>query len=344
VSAGRRLVGIVGIAAAAVSFAGPGSAGAATVAEMVAADGVVLARADSGAAYADTTTGGWAMRIGSASSLSSGTELRDVALLGGRIYIARMFIPAHGLDGASVTGLVVDDKRIRGRPDELIPLGRDGYGIVLQEAVVPDLGSRGKGVVGMRIVVGPGSLGLQPGTQILIGLGGAASAALSSTQRPTGQAALSVLTLGLDETSLASAGLVSVSDPLAGVPGDGTIGARAVTIALQYLGVPYAWGGASPLTGFDCSGLTMYVYAQLGISLTHFTGSQQYEGTPISRDRLQPGDLLFFDPGPRGPGHEGMYIGGGRFIEAPHTGHFVRISNLDDPSYLLRYIGAVRPY
>ena len=89
-------------------------------------------------------------------------------------------------------------------------------------------------------------------------------------------------------------------------------------IALQYLGVPYVWGGADPLTGFDCSGLTMYVYAQLGIQLTHYTGSQFYEGTRIPPWALRPGDLVFFEPSSRGPQHEGMYIGGGRFIQARH--------------------------
>jgi cell wall-associated NlpC family hydrolase len=115
-----------------------------------------------------------------------------------------------------------------------------------------------------------------------------------------------------------------------------------VGIAMRYLGVPYRWGGASP-SGFDCSGLVMYVYGKLGIHLTHFSGAQYHEGVPVPRDALAPGDLVFFDQGPLGPGHVGIYAGGGEFIQAPHTGDVVKISSLSDASYALRYVGAVRP-
>ncbi len=110
-----------------------------------------------------------------------------------------------------------------------------------------------------------------------------------------------------------------------------------VGIAMQYLGTPYVWGGASP-GGFDCSGLAMYVYAQVGVSLPHYTGSQYQMGVAVSRDQLQPGDLVFFD----GLGHEGIYIGGGQFIHAPHTGDVVKISSLSDPWYASTYVGARR--
>ncbi len=98
---------------------------------------------------------------------------------------------------------------------------------------------------------------------------------------------------------------------------------EAAKIALQYLGVPYVWGGASP-SGFDCSGLVMYVYAQLGISLPHYTVSQWDVTEPISTSQMQPGDLVFFDA----LGHVGIYIGGGEFVDAPHTGSVVRIDSL----------------
>jgi cell wall-associated NlpC family hydrolase len=143
--------------------------------------------------------------------------------------------------------------------------------------------------------------------------------------------------------------LASVGGPSLGIvnalaPG-GSIGARAVAIAEQFLGVRYVWGGASPLSGFDCSGLVMYVYAQLGIHLTHFSGAQWNEGTRIlSPDDLAPGDLVFFHPGPSGPGHVGIYIGGGEFIHAPHTGDVVKISSLNDADYSFSYVGGVRPY
>jgi cell wall-associated NlpC family hydrolase len=96
-----------------------------------------------------------------------------------------------------------------------------------------------------------------------------------------------------------------------------------VGIAMHYLGTPYVWGGASP-SGFDCSGFVMYVYSQIGVSLPHSSYAQYGYGSPVSRGDLQPGDLVFFD----GLGHVGLYVGGGSFIHAPHTGDVVKISSL----------------
>ena len=110
-----------------------------------------------------------------------------------------------------------------------------------------------------------------------------------------------------------------------------------VGIAMRYLGVPYRWGGASPSGGFDCSGFTMYVFAQIGVSLPHYTGSQYAMGTPVSRDQLQAGDLVFFN----GLGHMGIYIGGGNMIHAPHTGDVVKISPMTG-WYAQTYVGARR--
>jgi len=99
-----------------------------------------------------------------------------------------------------------------------------------------------------------------------------------------------------------------------------------VAIALQYLGIPYAWGGASPSTGFDCSGFVMYVFAQVGVSLPHHAASIYAYGTPVPREQLAPGDLVFFS----GLGHMGIYIGGNQFVHAPHTGDVVKISSMDE--------------
>ena len=110
-----------------------------------------------------------------------------------------------------------------------------------------------------------------------------------------------------------------------------------VGIAMQYLGVPYRWGGADP-SGFDCSGFILYVYAQMGVSLPHNAAAQFGVGTPVSRDQLQPGDLVFFD----GLGHNGIYIGGGQFIHSPHTGDVVKISSLSDSWYASTWVGARR--
>lgn len=110
-----------------------------------------------------------------------------------------------------------------------------------------------------------------------------------------------------------------------------------VGIALQYLGTPYVWGGASP-GGFDCSGFIMYVFNQIGVSLPHHAGSQYGYGTPVPRDALEAGDLVFFD----GLGHAGIYIGGGQFIHSPHTGDVVKISSIYESWYASTWVGARR--
>ena len=110
---------------------------------------------------------------------------------------------------------------------------------------------------------------------------------------------------------------------------------EAATIALRYLGVKYVWGGESP-KGFDCSGLVAYVYGELGVTLPHYAAAQYQLGVAVPRDQLQPGDLVFFD----GLDHVGIYIGGGQFVHAPHTGDVVKITTMD--SYAGSYVGARR--
>ena len=101
--------------------------------------------------------------------------------------------------------------------------------------------------------------------------------------------------------------------------------------------MPYRWGGASP-SGFDCSGLVMYAYAQVGVSLPHSSYAMYGVGTAVPRNALQPGDIIFFD----GLGHVGLYIGGNQFIHAPHTGDVVKISSISG-WYASTYVGARRP-
>jgi peptidoglycan DL-endopeptidase CwlO len=105
--------------------------------------------------------------------------------------------------------------------------------------------------------------------------------------------------------------------------------AQALKIATRYLGVPYVWGGESP-GGFDCSGLVQYVFAQVGINLPRVAADQQNVGAAVSRDALQPGDLVFFG----NPAHHvGIYAGNGAMINAPYTGAVVRYDSIDRSAY-----------
>ena len=149
-------------------------------------------------------------------------------------------------------------------------------------------------------------------------------------------AAASVQRRGYGEDQQATTfGVPSVEAVFAPVP-DARYGG-VVDVAMQFLGVPYVWGGATP-SGFDCSGFSMYVYAAMGVSLPHHAASQYSMGTPVSREQLQAGDLVFFN----GLGHMGIYIGGGQFIHAPHSGDVVKISSLSDPWYAATWVGARR--
>jgi peptidoglycan DL-endopeptidase CwlO len=100
-------------------------------------------------------------------------------------------------------------------------------------------------------------------------------------------------------------------------------GSTIIAIAMRYIGIPYVYGGASP-RGFDCSGLTQYVFAQLGISLARSADAQYRSVTRISRSQARPGDLVFYLGG-GGAYHVGIYTGGNNMIAAPHTGLRVRV-------------------
>ena len=326
-----------GVAALLLVFAAPARAGTLGLAEVRAPDGTLLGKAGGGA-YAYPADGS-VLRIGSSLATSARVELRDVSMFNGRITVRRLLVPARGLKGARIDGLVVDGTDYVVGPNALISLGGGSYVVALQEAVSP--GRTGSGLVALRAFVSDPSLGLAPGTQLLVGLARAAQPA-----EPPNRASV---VLGLPQMPAAQASLAGVplfvgrDVPLPDVPMN-TLGGQAVALAYEFLGIPYVWGGATP-AGFDCSGLTMYVYGQLGIKLGHYTGFQYYEGRRVSRDHLEPGDLVFFHANSAGvPQHEGMYVGDGSFIHAPQTGDVVRISSLFETRYALSYVGAVRPY
>lgn len=111
--------------------------------------------------------------------------------------------------------------------------------------------------------------------------------------------------------------------------------------ALGYVGVDYVWGGATP-DGFDCSGLVQYVAKQNGINVSRTSQAQYKDGKKVSRDELQPGDLVFFEgytKSSTNPGHVGIYIGDGKYVQAPKTGDKVKVSNMSGRS---DYVGARR--
>jgi cell wall-associated NlpC family hydrolase len=107
-------------------------------------------------------------------------------------------------------------------------------------------------------------------------------------------------------------------------------GAKAAKVACSEIGKPYVWATAGPRT-FDCSGLTLYAWAAAGVTLGHYTGWQWTEGKPVTRDQLQPGDLVFFFSDQH---HVGMYVGGGWMVNAPTGGDVVRMAKIDGNPYL----------
>jgi peptidoglycan DL-endopeptidase CwlO len=117
-------------------------------------------------------------------------------------------------------------------------------------------------------------------------------------------------------------------------PTGDSVGVQALRWALTKVGDPYVWGAAGP-SSFDCSGLVLWAYAQVGISLMHFTGDQWNEGQHISRNELEPGDLVFFFPT---ISHVGLYIGNGLMVDAPTFGVPVHV----EPVFWSSYVGAVR--
>jgi len=122
--------------------------------------------------------------------------------------------------------------------------------------------------------------------------------------------------------------------PNIAIPTANTIGAQALRWALTRRGDPYVWGAAGP-SSFDCSGLVLWAYAKVGISLPHFTGDQWQMGVHVGRNQLEPGDLVFFYPD---IGHVGLYIGNNLMVDAPDFGEDVQVQ----PVMWNVYVGAVR--
>jgi cell wall-associated NlpC family hydrolase len=124
----------------------------------------------------------------------------------------------------------------------------------------------------------------------------------------------------------------------AGTQGVMSIGRKAATVAARMVGRPYRWGGESPDSGFDCSGLIRWSYGRFGVDLPHNAAALTGIGRPVSRGLLRTGDVLVFS----GLGHAGLYLGGGRMVHAPHTGKTVEVVSLSETNYGRRLVSARR--
>jgi cell wall-associated NlpC family hydrolase len=122
------------------------------------------------------------------------------------------------------------------------------------------------------------------------------------------------------------------------VPRHVSVGERAARIALEAVGTPYRWGGESPASGFDCSGLVRWAYGRLGIDVPHSSYALWSTGRPVARTSVEAGDVLVFS----GLGHVGLYLGRDRMVHAPQSGRTVEVVGLSSTTYGSRLVGARR--
>ena len=147
-----------------------------------------------------------------------------------------------------------------------------------------------------------------------------------------------------DEDNEQSGGSDAPPDVADGIDGleAGPRALTAVAEAKKHLGTAYLWGGSSPSTGFDCSGLVQWAYAHAGIKIPRVTYDQIKVGGHVDRSHLLPGDVVFFRDASGDVHHEGISVGGDKFIHSPHTGDVVKISSLNEPHYAREFAGGRR--
>ncbi len=217
-------------------------------------------------------------------------------------------------DSATVSTIEALKKQISQRRVELLTEGRQAKTLVAQRSatkqqISSDLSSRQTMLRGVK-------------KQIAHMQAAAAAAARAAARRAAAAAAAAAAAPQVQSSGGGAGGTTSTAGAHGGVVG----------IAEKYLGVPYVWGGASP-SGFDCSGLVMYCYAQLGVSLPHNAAMQYADCTPVAQSAAQPGDLVFFGYSASGIHHVGIYVGGGSMIDAPYTGVDVRYDAAFDADF-----------
>ena len=292
--------------------------------------------------------------IAFSSSTVSGSTCRSMKVTLTSISLFNGAVTAGSVEAengsGTVSGLEIDGSAVSATAGAIIPLGSWG------QLTLGDTAGRLRAPLMLRLFQARDSL--PAGSTIAVGF--------AAFPRPVGKrtkehvvspntgsdhtaSGSTITTQEHKQTSKPPPDFPATADPFA--PGGGLTDAAkdnaVVSTALRYLGVRYQWGGASPKTGFDCSGLVMYVFAKLGVSLPHFAAAQYYspDAVYVSPQRLQAGDLVFFtgsDGTREEPGHVGIYVGDGYLIDAPLTGSFVRFDKLTELKLANEFVGAKR--
>jgi cell wall-associated NlpC family hydrolase len=297
-------------------------------------------------AYGSVVAFGSSAASGSTCS-SAEVTLDSVSLFGGAVS-ASSVSARHG--SGSVAGLAIDGTAVAASPGESLSVedwGQLTLGTTIGRVTAPLV---------LRLLQAHD--GLPAGTAVAVAFGASAIPTAKPKPKPTDSSHLRNHPSGTQQQSATKPGQLPGQAPpdfpaspapflLAGRLPPAARDNSVVSIAMKYLGVPYQWGGASPKTGFDCSGLVQYVFAQLGVYLPHYAAAQYYspDSVYVSPKRLQPGDLVFFtgaDGTRKSPGHVGIYVADGYIIDAPNTGSFVRIDSLSERWFADEFVGARR--
>jgi cell wall-associated NlpC family hydrolase len=199
-------------------------------------------------------------------------------------------------------------------------LGDDEPPATGETAISPQLASA-------NLALAPAAPALDAATSSVLPVVSQASSTGTSTIKhdsPDSRAAAAARTAEQDQQTERAASSSDSQEEAAPSAGS-SVATQAIAAARSQLGVPYVWGGTSP-DGFDCSGLTQWAFEHAGIELPRTSRAQATEGQEVSADSMQPGDLIFFNSP---VSHVGIYIGGGKMIEAPQSGSDVKISNVE---------------